>query len=138
MRILAIFLALQFLMSCASMNKLDEYARQRALRQMEEAGRESDRRAKLWEEGIEKKLKRGMAVDEFERAYKNDIYKRANNGNVFYFWEPGTKNKSRVTFREGRLIKYENFAFDLRGVGWMDYTWQLESAERKFRGHIQN
>ncbi|MCU0666097.1 MAG: hypothetical protein MUF05_03270 [Candidatus Omnitrophica bacterium] len=99
------------------MEKIDKTLTDRAKRQVDESVKEANKREQFWRNNIETKIYVGMTIDDFKNLFRDYITKE--EGNVIYFTEPETGEKSRVTFTDGLLSKYERFGrwYGIYGTG---------------------
>jgi len=68
----------------------------------------------------------GMPIEIFENKLKGSIIKKQED--VIYFFEPKTDYRARVTFYNGRLIKYERFARQFGTGTYYDITSALNKG----------
>jgi hypothetical protein len=101
--------------ACSAMEKMNDASKERAKRYMDEISDDSKKNHELWESEIYNVISIGMAKEDFENKLSEYILKREDN--IIYFSEPGTKNKSRVTFSNGQLVKYERYGKYYGGIG---------------------
>lgn len=123
MRLLFLIMFLTInIIPCFSMEKIDRAMVDRANRQMDE-GRNNE---ELWRKNIEAKIYVGMSIDDFKSLFQDCITKEEEN--IIYFSEPETGGKSRVTFTDDLLSKYERFGrwYGIYGTGnYADVTFAL-------------
>jgi hypothetical protein len=113
------------------MEKMDKALTERAKRQVDESVKEANRREQSWRKNIETRIYIGMPLADFENLFRDYITKQEEN--VVYFTEPETGEKSRVTFINGLLSKYERFGrwYGIYGTGdYADMTSTLRGYKK--------
>jgi hypothetical protein len=105
---------------CYAMGRINESSKERARQYMDEMSDETEKSHDRWESKIYNAIFIGMPKDDFENNFSEYIFKK--EGNMIYFYEPETQNKSRVTFNNGRLIKYERYGQYYGGIGPAVYS----------------
>lgn len=111
--------------ACVAMSKDNQGSQERVKRYLNEMTEEQKKSEEPWRKEIYDVIFIGMSKEDFENKFGEYIFKK--DGDVLYFIGPITKNKARVTFYNGLLVKYERYE---RYYGWVGPAFYSDESIR--------
>lgn len=135
MRICNIFIIvflLSNLISCVAISQLNDNSKEAAMRKLKADSEKVMKNDELWKKEIFDKIYLGMSKERFKEQFTDYIFKEDNN--TIYFFVPHTQNKSRVTFLNDHIVKYELLGsyYGIPGTSYYyDVTYRLKDTRKE-------